>query len=284
MTALSTVSRRGFWGPPPRRRRLPALAAECRLGPPPHEKGPLAFMNYDQAELDAAYDSRPMKRILLRSGAWCLEQRRRSCPARRAATRRLRPDGDRAARYLPRQAGACADLHLHPWRDLARTGSSRGSAAPAELFHDHGAHYIALDFVNVLEAGGDLRPMAQQVRRAIAWAAKHAASFGGDARRIYIGGHSSGGHLAGVALVTDWQKDFGLPADTIKGGICISGMYDMKPVRLSARSNYVKFDDAMEELDDHDPPSVAAAAPVTVAYGTSRRRNSSARAAISPRP
>jgi arylformamidase len=45
-----------------------------------------------------------------------------------------------------------------------------------------------------------------------------------------------------VRLTTDWPRDFGLPADIIKGGMCISGMYDLEPVRLSARSNYVKFD------------------------------------------
>jgi arylformamidase len=61
------------------------------------------------------------------------------------------------------------------------------------LFHDHGARYIALDFTNVLDARGDLRPMAQQVRSAIAWVAKHASNFGGDPQRIYIGHHSSGG-------------------------------------------------------------------------------------------
>src|SRR5881392_3751239 len=34
----------------------PALAEECRIGPSPHEKGPLVWMDYDQVELDAAYD------------------------------------------------------------------------------------------------------------------------------------------------------------------------------------------------------------------------------------
>lgn len=43
----------------------------------------------------------------------------------------------------------------------------------------------------------------------------------------------SGGHLAGVILTTDWRKDFHLPPDILK--------------RLSARSNYVKFTDEMEE-------------------------------------
>jgi len=57
----------------------------------------------------------------------------------------------------------------------------------------------------VKEAGGDLSVMAAQVRRGIAWVYKNAASFGGDPDRVYIGGFSSGGHLCGVALVTDWQ-------------------------------------------------------------------------------
>jgi hypothetical protein len=54
-------------------------------------------------------------------------------------------------------------------------------------------------------------------------------------------------HLCGVALVTDWQNDFGLPPDLVKGGLCMSGMYDMKPVRLSKRSSYVRSTDAMEQ-------------------------------------
>jgi arylformamidase len=76
------------------------------------------------------------------------------------------------------------------------------------------------------------------VRRAIAWIYKNAATFDGDPFRphIYIdGGRSSGGHLCGVALVTDWEKEFGVPATIIKGGLCISGMYELTPVRLSWR-------------------------------------------------
>ena len=90
-------------------------------------------------------------------------------------------------------------------------------------------------------------PMAEQVRRAVAWVYKNAASFGGDPNRIYVSGHSSGAHLAGVPLITDWQKDFGVPADVIKGALLSSGMYDLKPVRLSKRGAYVKFTDEMEE-------------------------------------
>ena len=33
----------------------------------------------------------------------------------------------------------------------------------------------------------------------------------------------------------------------IKGGLCMSGLYDLKPVRMSKRSSYVKFTDEMEQ-------------------------------------
>ena len=34
----------------------------------------------------------------------------------------------------------------------------------------------------------------------------------------------------------------------------MSGMYEMKPVALSSRRNYVKFTDAMEEFDECHTP------------------------------
>ena len=44
----------------------------------------------------------------------------------------------------------------------------------------------------------------------------------------------------------DWRKE-GLPVDILKGAALGSGMYDLKPVRLSKRSKYVKFTDEMEQ-------------------------------------
>ncbi len=131
-----------------------------------------------------------------------------------------------------------------------------------------GANFVVLDFVQVENAGGSLMPMAQQVRSAVAWVYKNAARIGGDAERIYITGHSSGAHLSGCTLVTDWQKDFGLPANLIKGGLLISGMYDLKPVRLSKRSQYVKFTDEIEQALSSQRHLDKLNAPIIVAYGT----------------
>src|SRR6476661_9945893 len=145
--------------------------------------------------------------------------------------------------FRPSNAPVFVFVHGGAWR----SGEAKDYAFPAELFVNAGVNFVVLDFIAVGVAQGDISVMAQQVRNAIAWTYKNAATFGGDPSRFFVGGHSSGGHLCGQALVTDWQKEFGLPADFIKGGLCMSGMYDMKPVRLSKRGSYIKFDDDMEE-------------------------------------
>jgi arylformamidase len=136
------------------------------------------------------------------------------------------------------------------------------------MFVKAGAHYIAIDFVQARSAKGDLGLMAEQVRRAIVWVHRNAASFDGDPTRLYVGGHSSGGHLCGVALVTDWKKDFGVPADIVKGGLCMSGMYDMRPVRLSWRREYINFTDTMEDAMSPQRHIDRLSAPVIVTYGS----------------
>src|SRR6185312_4019385 len=230
----------------------PALAAEggsggCRIGPPPHPKGPLVFMNYDQIELDAAYDQSayaPLgKQIQARRTTNSEETRRRLGEPRRESY------GPTAVEKLDifRTARANAPVFVFVHGGAWLGGEAKEYHFAAENIVTAGAHYVTLDFIAVGAANGDIRVMADQVKRAIAWVHKNAASFGGDPNRLYLCGQSSGAHLSGVALVTDWQKDFGMPADIIKGGVLLSGMYEMKPVRLSARAKYVKFDDAMEE-------------------------------------
>jgi arylformamidase len=81
-------------------------------------------------------------------------------------------------------------------------------------------------------------------------------------------GHSSGAHLAGVAMATDWAGRFGLPADLIRTGLLCSGMYDLRPVRLSARSRYVCFADGIEQEFSPQRHIEWFMPPVVLAYGT----------------
>jgi arylformamidase len=246
----------------------PALAEDCRIGPPPHDKGPRVWMELDQVELDAAYDQAfyaPLARQISRRRAANSElvRARLGAPVRAAYGP---TEVEKLDIYRARRAKAPTFVFIHGGAWLG--GEAKNYADSAELFVNAGANFIVLDFIAIKEAGGDLRVMADQVRRGVAWAYRNAATYDGDPERFYIGGHSSGGHLCGVTLVTDWPKDFGLPADMIKGGLCMSGMYDLKPVRLSKRSSYVKFTDEMEQATSAQRHLGLLRAPVVVTYGS----------------
>jgi arylformamidase len=231
------------------------------------DKGPRVFLDYGQAALDAAYDQavyaanreQLIKRRVRDSE---LARHRIGEPERVAygSAEIEQLDIYRAGRKL---APVFIFIHGGAWR----SGLSTEFAGPAEMFLAAGAHYVVPDFAWVQHVGGNLMVLADQVCRAVAWVYKNAARFDGDPNRLYIGGQSSGGHLAAVAE-TDWQRQFDLPADIIKGAMCISGMYDLTPVRLSARSRYVAFDDATVAVLSPLRHLDRLHAPLVVAYGT----------------
>jgi arylformamidase len=236
--------------------------------PAPRVKGPRVWLDMDQAELDAAYDQSVyapnLQQIVKRYAINSEGVRARLGPPRRHAYGATPIEG--LDIYMTKRPNAPINIFIHggAWRvELAKN-----NAFAAELFVHAGAHFVVPDFAWVQDVGGSLTPMAEQVRRAVAWVQRNAPSFGGDPNRIYVSGHSSGGHLAGVILTTDWPKDFNLPPDTVKGGLCCSGIFDLKPARLSARSGYVKFTDEMEQALSPQRHLDKLNAPVIVAYGT----------------
>jgi arylformamidase len=245
-------------------------AADASLAqqPAPRTKGPLVWLDMDQQELDDAYDQAvyaPNRDHILKRCARNSElvRERLGVPKRFA----YGPAAIEALDvFTTKTADAPVNVFVHggAWR----TGLALNYQYPAEMFVNAGANLVVLDFNNVLETGGDLMVMADQVRRGVAWVYRNAKSFGADPERLYVCGHSSGGHLAGVLLTTDWQQDFGLPPTLIKGGVCGSGMFDLKPARLSKRSSYVKFTDETEDKLSAQRHLDKLVAPVRLVYGT----------------
>jgi arylformamidase len=247
---------------------LPPPRVEPYRGPPPHEKGPPVFLDYDQVELDAAYDQAVYQpNIVQLNKRWASNSARTRA---RIGESLRRAYGESAVEQLDifRAARDRAPIFIFIHGGAWIRGAAKDYAAPAEMFIRAGAHYIVPDFINAADAGGSLFPMAEQVCRAIAWVHRNAESFGGDPQRLYVGGQSSGAHLAAVALTADWQGEHRLPADIIKGGLCTSGMYELAPVRLSARANYVKFTDAIVAELSPIRHIDRLRAPIIVSYGT----------------
>ncbi|HEY6821541.1 MAG TPA: alpha/beta hydrolase, partial [Burkholderiales bacterium] len=235
---------------------------------PDRSRGPLVWLDMDQQALDDAYTQivyAPNRdQVLARFAANSeIARRRLGAPQRFAYGPTLVEGLDL---YKAKKPGAPINVFVHggAWRG----GEAKNYAFPAEVFVSAGINFVALDFINVLESGGELMPLAEQVRRAIAWVYRNADKLGADRERLYVTGQSSGAHLAAVAITTDWQRDFQLPANIVKGALCASGMYDLKPVRLSARNAYVKFTDQVEEALSSQRHIARINCPVVVAYGT----------------
>jgi arylformamidase len=228
------------------------------------------FLGYTQAELDAAYDqsvwASNLEQVSLRYARASERTRSRIGEPRRLA---YGPSAIERIDFFPARAGAGPAplvIYVHGGAWHARTTSNY--AFLAEPFVNAGAHFAALEFTSVDDTGGDLFPMAAQVRAAIAWLARNAQDLGIDPARIHLSGHSSGAHLAAVALTTDWAGEYGLAPDLLKSAVLVSGLYDMQPVRLSARGDYVHFTDQMEQAMSSQRHLHRIITPVVVIHGT----------------
>ena len=87
--------------------------------------------------------------------------------------------------------------------------------------------------------------ITRQTRAAAAWVVRHIAAYGGDAKRIAIGGHSAGGNLGAMALQTLWDQEYGLASDPFVAAILISGIYDIAPLRYSYLQPLIQLDDGV---------------------------------------
>src|SRR5207245_651962 len=105
-------------------------------------------------------------------------------------------------------------IHGGSWQG----GRSSQFTVYAESFVKAGANFVVVDFTNVGETNGDLFPMVDQCRRAVAWVYRNAASFGGNRNELYLCSRSSGSHLAISVLITEWEKQ-GLPHEILKVNI-----------------------------------------------------------------
>jgi arylformamidase len=242
-------------------------------------QGPLVWRDMDQKALDDAYDqdvyapNRPL--IVTRRIAASDRTRAILGPPQRVAYGPSEYEGldiFRATPSLPSPAsgggkGGGAPINVFVHGGAWRRNKAADYALQAEPLVHAGAHTVIVDFINVEQAGGDLFPMYEQVRRALAWIWRNADSFGGDRERFYISAHSSGSHLAACFLTDGWREE-DLPKNFCKGALLLSGMYELEPVRRSKRASYVTFTDAMVEKLSSQRHLDGLHTPLVLAYGT----------------
>jgi arylformamidase len=184
------------------------------------------FLDYDQKALDEQYEQRVwvphadeiIRRYAARSDAVRRklgEPKTERYGASPVETLDIYGEGDKAFVFV----------HGGAWKRQ----SKRENAFGAETIVRAGAAYVALDFA--LLPSVTLPDMAAQACSGIEWVFRNVST------KVVVCGHSSGAHLGAVALTR-------LPF--IKSAMLVSGIYDLLPVRLSARNDYMRLDEKLE--------------------------------------
>ena len=96
--------------------------------------------------------------------------------------------------------------------------------------------------------------------------------FGGDPAKMFVGGHSAGGHYSSLMAVTDdWQASRGLPNDAVKGCLPVSGVYDFRPGNgMSGRPRFLGPEDSGNEEPASPIANLARTPPFFMAWGQRR--------------
>jgi arylformamidase len=123
-------------------------------------------------------------------------------------------------------------IHGGYWRALDKNMQS--FVAPP--FVERGVTVASINYA--LCPAVQLQDIVLQVLQACAWLYRNGPNFGAPRDRLFISGHSAGGHLTAVTLAALWpQFAADLPKKVVQGGLSISGIYDVEPVMKTPSVN-----------------------------------------------
>lgn len=131
--------------------------------------------------------------------------------------------------FPARRSGGNAPLmvfiHGGYWRGLDKSDFS--FLAPA--FTRAGISLAVVNYRLVPQV--PLEDLVRDTVASITWLYQNAGHYGANPHHLYVSGHSAGGHLVGMMLACQWPRWHGaLPADVVRGGLAISGLYDLEPL------------------------------------------------------
>lgn len=130
--------------------------------------------------------------------------------------------------FLPQAANP--PLHIFVHGGYWQWNERKPYAFIAEALTQAGAAVATLGYPLCPEVS--MTGLVDSVRSGIGHLWRNADTLGFDRARMHVSGNSAGGHLTATMMMTDWPAFADdLPADLLKSGIAISGIYDLEPIR-----------------------------------------------------
>lgn len=196
------------------------------------------FRDYTQEELDLQYTNLVTDRD--RESQQALQARSAALADDRVDERGL-PYGDHPADLfdLYRASGATNPAIIFAHGGQWQRGHAAATSAWAEAALSHGVSFVAVTFPMIPDVR--LPDIVDHVTALVRHMREHADDYGVDPTRLCIAGHSSGAHLAASVLVRLANEG---DLDGIVCGMTVSGNYDLRPLMLSYRRDYLKLSEA----------------------------------------
>lgn len=220
--------------------------------------GNTVYRQYDQAALDAQYEQRtlvPDVASYMRGWRDASDEVRRRYDAISEVAYGS-GERERIDLFPADRNGAPLVVFLHggAWRRLSKDDA----LYPAPLYLERGIAFAAVGFD--LVPAVTLARQVEQVGEALKWIRNNARRFGLDAEHFFLIGNSSGGHLAGMLMT---EENRGVP----RGALLVSGIYDLEPVQLSSRNEYLNLDPATAQALSPVERIPSNGAPLVVGWG-----------------
>jgi arylformamidase len=201
-------------------------------------------MDYDRGGLDAQYNLRAA--VPTFQGDFDRWRRLSATTRQRARAQLDIPYGEgpleRLDLFLADAPGAPMHAFIHGgyWQAMDKSDFD----FIADGLAPRSAHTAVINYP--LAPAASMDEIVAAVRAALAWLWRHAGEFNGDRDRLFVSGHSAGGHLTAMAMLTDWRAQApDLPLGLVKGGVTISGIFDLEPIRLCYLNDKVGLDQPM---------------------------------------